>query len=169
MTASQQDRMDRFRARQIAEERNLFGRISGAAQSSRSQAKRFLRTVGSLSITEWRVLWDLAEAGPLTVTEMSTIQRTDHALISRTIPAMIKKGYVVTATGEQDRRTSLVAITPSGKSVFEETSATMAYRRTALREAFTDAELDTFLALIERFEGVVEQAVPTGSKVDDIA
>ncbi|SLN38528.1 MarR family winged helix-turn-helix transcriptional regulator [Pseudooctadecabacter jejudonensis] len=169
MTTSQQERLDRFRARQTAQDRNLFGRISGAALSSRSQAKRLLRSVGTLSITEWRVLWDLVEAGPLTVTEMATIQRTDHALISRTIPPMIEKGYVVTTTGAEDRRTSLVAITPSGHTVFDETSATMAQRRTAIKDAFTEAELDTFLALIDRFERIVEGPMPAVSQTEDVA
>lgn len=112
--------------------------------------------MGDLSITEWRILWDLAEAGPLTVTEMASIQRTDHALISRTIPAMMTKGYVTTSTGTTDRRTSLVALTPAGRSVFDKTSTTMSQRRAALANVFSDADLDTFLGLIDRFEQFVE-------------
>jgi DNA-binding MarR family transcriptional regulator len=169
MTKSQQDRTDRFQARQAAQERNLFGRISAAALSSRSQAKRLLRSVGTLSITEWRVLWDLAEAGPLTVTEMATIQRTDHALISRNIPAMIEKGYVTTTAGTDDRRTSLVALTPAGQSVFEDTSTTMTQRRTALANAFSEAELDTFLGLIDRFERTVADPVSAIAQTKDVA
>lgn len=169
MTISQQDRTDRFQARQAAQERNLFGRISAAALSSRSQAKRLLRSVGTLSITEWRVLWDLAEAGPLTVTEMATIQRTDHALISRNIPAMIEKGYVTTTAGTDDRRTSLVALTPAGQSVFEDTSTTMTQRRTALANAFSEAELDTFLGLIDRFERTVADPVSAIAQTKDVA
>ena len=169
MTISQQDRIDRFQARQAAQERNLFGRISAAALSSRSQAKRLLRSVGTLSITEWRVLWDLAEAGPLTVTEMATIQRTDHALISRNIPAMIEKGYVTTTAGTDDRRTSLVALTPAGQSVFEDTSTTMTQRRTALANAFSEAELDIFLGLIDRFERTVADPVSAIAQTKDVA
>lgn len=169
MTTTPQERTDRFKARQIAQERNLFGRISAAALSSRTQAKRLLRSVGNLSITEWRVLWDLVEAGPLTVTEMASIQRTDHALISRNIPGMIEKGYVVTTTGKNDRRTSLVALTPAGQSVFEETSVIMSQRRAALSSAFTEADLDTFLDLIDRFENLVENHVPSTPAAEDIA
>ena len=163
MTTAQIDRTDRYKARLLTQERNLFGRLQAAALASRTQAKRLLRSAGNLSITEWRVLWDLAEAGPLTVTEMASIQRTDHALISRTIPTMMKKGYVTNTPGTRDRRTSLVALTPAGRSVFEQTSSTMSQRRSALATEFSKADLDTFLALIDRFERFVEDPLALGS------
>ena len=156
MTTAQNDHVDYYKARRLTQERNLFGRLQAAALASRTQAKRLLRSAGNLSITEWRVLWDLAEAGPLTVTEIASIQRTDHALISRTIPAMIEKGYVATTTGSQDRRTSVVALTAAGRFVFEETSVIMSQRRAALSNAFSEADLDVFLSLIDRFEKFVE-------------
>ena len=156
MTKPQNEHVDRYKARYLKQERNLFGRLQAAALASRTQAKRLLKSAGDLSITEWRVLWDLAEAGPLTVTEMASIQRTDHALISRTIPTMIEKGYVATTTGKRDRRTSLVALTSAGQSVFEETSTTMEQRRSALADAFSEKDLDTFLDLIDRFEQFLE-------------
>ena len=159
MTIVQNDRVDRYKARQLAQERNLFGRLQAAALASRTQAKRLLKSKGNLSITEWRILWDLAEAGPLTVTEMATIQRTDHALISRTIPAMIEKGYVATTTGTKDRRTSLIALTTAGRRVFEATSVIMSQRRAALSNAFSEADLDVFLGLIDRFEDFVEDPI----------
>jgi len=159
MTTAQNDRVDRYKARCLIQERNLFGRLQAAALASQMQAKRLLKSAGNLSITEWRVLWDLAEAGPLTVTEMASIQKTDHALISRTIPAMIEKGYVATTTGTKDRRTSLVSLTTNGRTVYEETSVTMSKRRAALSSAFSEADLDTFLGLIDRFERFVEDPV----------
>lgn len=88
MTMHLSDRSSPAKTRELEQNRNLFGRISAAYLSSRMQAQRMLKSAGDLSITEWRVLWDLAEAGPLTVTEIANIQRTDHALISRAIPAL---------------------------------------------------------------------------------
>lgn len=166
MTRNPDDRVDRFNARRLEQERNLFGRLQAAALASRAQAKRLLQSAGHLSITEWRVLWDLAEAGPLTVTEMACIQKTDRALISRTIPAMIQKGYVATTTGKKDRRTSLVALTAVGRSLFEETSVTMSQRRAALSSAFSESDLDTFLGLIERFEHFVEEPLSLNPAIE---
>lgn len=162
MTTTKKKHADRFRARRLTQDRNLFGRLQAAALASRTQAQRVLKSAGDLSITEWRILWDLAEAGPLTVTEMALIQRTDHALISRNIPVMIKKGYVTTTTGKNDRRTSLVMLTKEGRTAFQETSTTMSQRRKALSSVFSEADLDIFLGLLDRFEKFVEDpTLPT--------
>ena len=157
MLNTQEERADRYRARRIAQERNLFGRLQTAALSSRKQAQQLLKSAGVLSITEWRVLWDLAEAGPLSVTQMATIQHADHAQISRAIPTMVSKGYVKTSTEEDDRRKSLITLTGTGRAVFEEASVTMTARRAALAKEFSEDEMDTFLQLIHRFEQFVQE------------
>ena len=151
---------DKVKARQLEQNRNLFGRLSAASLASRVQAQRMLKSSGELSITEWRVLWDLAEAGPLTVTEMASIQRTDHALISRAIPGMVRKGYVTTTISETDRRQSMIALTDFGHEVFRKTSVVMSARRAALSRAFSEDEVDTFIKLIDRFEAFVEAPLP---------
>jgi len=74
MTEVQKTRADLFHARRLAQDRNLFGRLQTAALAARVQAQRLLKSVGDLSITEWRILWDLAEAGPLTVTRWAMLQ-----------------------------------------------------------------------------------------------
>ncbi|PTX54635.1 DNA-binding MarR family transcriptional regulator [Litoreibacter ponti] len=156
MTKQPRTNLDRVNARQLEQNRNLFGRLSAASLASRVQAQRMLKSAGELSITEWRVLWDLAEAGPLTVTEMAAIQRTDHALISRAVPGMVRKGYVTTSISEADRRQSLIALTGYGHQVFERTSLVMSARRAALSRTFSEKELNTFIELIDRFEAFVE-------------
>ena len=156
MTRQIRIKPDKVKARQLEQNRNLFSRLTAASLASRVQAQRMLKSAGELSITEWRVLWDLAEAGPLTVTEMAAIQRTDHALISRAIPRMVRKGYVTTSISETDRRQSMIALTEFGHEVFEQTSVVMSARRAALSRTFSEDEVDTFIKLIDRFEAFVE-------------
>lgn len=156
MTSQIRTKPDKVKARQLEQNRNLFSRLTAASLASRVQAQRMLKSAGELSITEWRVLWDLAEAGPLTVTEMAAIQRTDHALVSRAIPRMVRKGYVTTSISETDRRQSMIALTDFGHEVFEQTSVVMSARRAALSRTFSEDEVDTFIKLIDRFEAFVE-------------
>ncbi|MCC1494379.1 MarR family winged helix-turn-helix transcriptional regulator [Cognatishimia sp. F0-27] len=125
-----------------------------------------LKSAGDLSITEWRVLWDLAEAGPLTVTEMAAIQRTDHALISRAIPVMVRKGYVTTTISQADRRASLIELTDHGREVFTRTSVVMSARRAALSRTFSEEEVNTFIGLIDRFEAFVEAPLTENLKTE---
>ena len=100
------------------------------------------------------------------MTEMAAIQKTDHAIVSRSIPQMVKQGYVTTETSMEDRRQSLIALTAAGRQVFEATSQVMAARREALAQTFSEADLNTFLALIDRFEQFTETAFhePSGSE-----
>lgn len=116
------DRPNRAKARELEQNQNLFGRIAAAHLVSRVQAQRLLKSAGDLSITEWRILWDLAEAGPLSVTEMASIQRTDHALISRAIPVMKRRGYVTAHVSKADRRQSQIALTPFGQEALDRKS-----------------------------------------------
>ncbi len=160
MTKQSRTRPNRVKARQLEQNRNLFGRLSAVSLASRGQAQRMLKSAGELSITEWRVLWDLAEAGPLTVTEMASIQRTDHALISRAVPGMVRKGYLTTSTSETDRRQSLIALTAFGREVFDQTSVVMSARRAALARLFSEDDLNTFIKLIDRFEAFIEAPLP---------
>lgn len=159
---------DRVKARQVEQNRNLFARLSAASLASRVQAQRMLKSAGELSITEWRVLWDLAEAGPLTVTEMAAIQRTDHALISRAIPVMVRKGFVTTSISQADRRQSLIELTCHGREVFKQTSIVMSARRAALSQTFSEDEVNTFIRLIDRFEAFVEAPLPESQSAEAV-
>ncbi|MEM7520604.1 MAG: MarR family transcriptional regulator [Pseudomonadota bacterium] len=152
-------RMMRVSARKADQDKNLFGRMLAAATASRGQAQRLLSGSSDLTITEWRILWDLDIAGPLSVQDMASIQRTDHSLISRALPAMREKGYVTTARSDNDKRQSLVDMRDAGKRAFATAEPVMKRRRAALEAAFPDAELEVFLAMLTRFEAFLEQPI----------
>lgn len=149
-------RAERVAARKASQDGNLFSRLPAAAVASRGQAQRLLLTSARMSIIEWRILWDLVEAGPLSVQDMASIQRTDHSLISRALPAMREKGYIKTARNAEDKRQSLVELTEAGQSAFEVVAPVMKRRREGLAKAFSAAELETLLMLLGRFEAFVE-------------
>lgn len=156
MDGSRDQRAARVARRKASQDKNLFGRMSASSIASRSQAQRLLKAAAGLSIIEWRVLWDLAEAGPLSIQDMSSIQRTDHSLISRALPAMRDKGYVTTTPDEDDKRQSLVALTDTGRQVYDAASPTMQTRRAKLEEALGPEALDTLFMLLDRFDAYVD-------------
>ena len=149
----------RVAARRASQDKNLFSHLQAAATASRGQAQRLLQSAGGLSITQWRILWDLQEAGPLSVQDMAFIQRTDHSLISRALPAMRDKGYVETAPYAEDKRQSLVRMTPAGAHAFEGAAPIMKHRRDSLTDTFTPDELTLFVQFLNRFEAYLDQPV----------
>lgn len=143
---------DRIQRRQNREDLNVFSRLPAVYSTSRKQGQQLLQIGGGLSIVEWRTLWDLHEAGPMTIRDLSTIQRTDHSLLSRALPDMKRKGYVRMERSEEDGRQTIVELTDEGRSAYESAAPIMARRRAALRERFSDDEIRAFTGFLDRFE-----------------
>jgi len=142
-------RLDVRRGRETA---NLFSRVSATYAASRSQAQRLLKAGGGLSIVEWRILWDVLEAGPITVRELADLQKSDHSLISRILPKMVKSGLITLTRDTKDGRQTLVDLTQQGIAAYEKAAPVMAKRRAALLKHFSKEEIDQWVAYLDRFD-----------------
>ncbi|MEO9902935.1 MarR family winged helix-turn-helix transcriptional regulator [Nisaea sp.] len=143
---------ERIRDRQAREGFNLFAHLPTVYAASRTQGQKFLQHGGGLSIVEWRTLWDLHEVGPMSIRDLSAIQRTDHSLLSRALPEMRRKGYVTMRRDDSDGRHTIVELAPNGLAAYEKAAPVMARRRAALRDVFSEEEIVTFVDLLERLE-----------------
>lgn len=141
-----------IRARMEREGFNIFARLPAVYAASRTQSRNFLEIGGGLSVVEWRTLWDLAEAGPLTIRDLAAIQRADHSLLSRALPDMRKKGYVTMYKDSRDGRQTVVTLTDSGRAAYDRAAPVMAQRRAALREVFSQDEIHAFAGFLDRLE-----------------
>lgn len=151
MTKPDQDRK-RLDVRRRRETANLFSRVSATYAASRSQAQRLLKAGGGLSIVEWRILWDVLEAGPITVRELADLQKSDHSLISRILPKMVKSGLITITRDTKDGRQTLVDLTQQGIAAYEKAAPVMAKRRAALLKHFSKEEIDQWVAYLDRFD-----------------
>ena len=151
MTKPDQDRK-RLDVRRRRETANLFSRVSATYAASRSQAQRLLKAGGGLSIVEWRILWDVLEAGPITVRELADLQKSDHSLISRILPKMVKSGLLTLTRDTIDGRQTLVDLTQQGIAAYEKAAPVMAKRRAALLKHFSKEEIDQWVAYLDRFD-----------------
>lgn len=150
---------ERFRARLAREDQNVFSRLPAVYSASRKQGQDFLKLGGGISIVEWRTLWDLHEVGPMTIRDLSRIQRTDHSLLSRALPAMKRKGYVTMSRDQQDGRQTVVTLAPAGRAAYEAAASIMAERRRALRRVFSEDEIHEFIGFLDRLEDFLRQPV----------
>jgi len=151
MTKPDPDRK-RLDVRRRSETANLFSRVSATYAASRSQAQRLLKAGGGLSIVEWRILWDVLEAGPITVRELADLQKSDHSLISRILPKMVKSGLITLTRDTKDGRQTLVDLTQQGIAAYEKAAPVMAKRRAALLKHFSKEEIDQWVAYLDRFD-----------------
>lgn len=152
MKQTSKRQIERIQKRRDRERRNLFTRLPPVYAASRLQGQRLLQGAGGLSIVEWRVLWDLFEAGPMSIRDLAEIQRTDHSQLSRALPAMRDKGLVIMSRDSVDGRQMLVQLTDQGQAAYTLAAPVMKKRRDTLKDAFSDDEIDTFIGLIDRLE-----------------
>ncbi|MEN8833570.1 MAG: MarR family transcriptional regulator [Pacificibacter sp.] len=161
MKKTKPDQSARIEQRRERERKNLFSRMPATYNASRLQAQRIMRHAGGLSIVEWRVLWDLFEAGPMTIRDLAELQRTDHSLLSRALPAMRLKGFVEMERDTADGRQVVIKLADAGREAYEFAAPIMKRRRDALHEMFSEEELDLFVDLLDRLEDYLRRPVDT--------
>lgn len=152
MKQSSEQQKERIRTRRAKVRENLIYRLPRTYAASRLQGEKLLQHTGNLSILEWRVLWDLVEAGPMTIRDLADIQRSDPSQLSRALPAIRDKGFVTMTRHSGDGRQVLVELTEAGKAAYNACAPDMQNRRNALRAAFSSEEMDTFLRLMDKLE-----------------
>ncbi len=151
--------IERIEARRAREDFNVFSRLPAVYAASRTQGQHLLQIGGGLSIVEWRTLWDLHEVGPMTIRDLASIQRSDHSLLSRALPDMRRKGYVTMNRSQEDGRQTIVALTQVGRDAYDRAAPTMARRRAALREVFTEQEVVEFVGYLDRLDAFLRVPV----------
>ncbi len=149
--------LKKIAARQAGENFNIFARLPAIYAASRMQGLSLLQRGGGISIVEWRVLWDLAEVGPMTIRDLATVQRADHSLLSRALPKMKDKGFVEVNRDSDDGRQTIVSLAPKGRAAFETAAPLMASRRKALKAAFSQKEIEDFVGYLNRLEDFLRQ------------
>ena len=153
--------LERIKARQDRENYNIFARLPAIYAASRGQGQQLLRKGGGLSIVEWRVLWDLAEVGPMTIRDLAMTQRADHSLLSRALPDMKRKGFVEMQRDTQDGRQTIVMLTAKGREAQKTAAPIMSRRRAALKDVFTAEEIEDFVGYLDRLETFLRQPIDT--------
>ena len=109
-----------------------------------------------LGLAEWRTVAVLGEFGPLSLRDVSRRGAIDKAQVSRLLPGLIDRGYVVRDPDPTDRRRASLRLTDAGGKLYEEIRVIGRQRQAWLVEELTDEEramlvdsLDRLLARIE--------------------
>lgn len=109
-----------------------------------------------LGLAEWRTVAVLGEFGPLSLRDVSRRGAIDKAQVSRLLPGLIDRGYVVRDPHPTDRRRASLRLTDAGRKLYEEIRIVGRQRQAWLVEELTGEEramlvdsLDRLLARIE--------------------
>jgi DNA-binding MarR family transcriptional regulator len=125
---------------------------SSAAQSA--ALARFHGSFGSIKshgrYTLLRILY-FARGDPLTQVEITNLMKVTSPNITYLIGVLEKDGLVERRTDPQDRRASLVELTPAGVALAERQVPAMAEFMTRMSEGFSEEEKAQFYDYLERF------------------
>lgn len=98
----------------------LLYRVSRMLSTAGSMVIRLCEGRFGITRREWRVLALLAQDEDLLSSQLAERAQLDRARTSRAITSLVAKKLVRRATGVADRRQARLALTPAGRSLYEQ-------------------------------------------------
>ena len=119
-------------------------------------ARRLRQEAGTdLSPSQTSALAAIERHGPLTPSELAACERIQRPTATRVLARLEEAGWVTRAADPQDRRSSLVSITPEGRALLE--------KLRTRKDAFLAQRLDKLdaeeLATLERAADILERVL----------
>lgn len=131
-------------------ERFLTYRLHALHTALNRQAIDILGRVAGLGLPEWRVVSLLGTGATLTAGKIGQTSAIDKGLLSRTLAALEQRGLIVTGRDARDRRVMKVALTASGRAVYDKTIPHMQARQRALMSALNKGEQAIVFPIIDK-------------------
>ena len=103
-----------------------------------------------LSITEWRIMAVLGEYPDVSADEVSLKTQIEKSILSRAINKLVQRKLLQREFDPLDRRRSMLRLTATGLSVYDEVVPVSYDYEKALVSCFTDAEREQFSEFIDR-------------------
>lgn len=139
--------LDRFVPYRLSVASNLMSDVIASAY----------RALFGLNIAEWRVIAVLAERSATTQSELCAATRMDKVTISRAAIALTDRGLVERSANVADKRSHLVALTADGRALYTQVVPKALALEKELLGDFSAAEVDRFVALLQRLQARAEK------------
>jgi DNA-binding MarR family transcriptional regulator/GNAT superfamily N-acetyltransferase len=112
-----------------------------------------------LSLTEARVLFELAHRENPTATEIGAELGLDPGYLSRILDAFVRRGYVKKHSGK-DRRQRYLALTPKGRKTFTDLDRKSHQETAAMLARLSGADQSQLIAAMKTIENILEPKPP---------
>ena len=121
-------------------------------------ARTYLDKCG-VSMTEWRILAVLVQAGSSTAREICNYSAMDKGNVSRGVNKLAEAGRIKVKVDPNDARSTILTLTPSGRSTYKKVKKYSDYREDLLSKSLGPAERKQFVAIMDKLHGVADQLV----------
>ena len=119
-------------------------------------ARTYLEKCG-ISMTEWRVLAVLVQSGACTARDICDYTAMDKGNVSRGVNKLAEAGRIKVKVDPDDARSTILTITPSGRSTYKKVKKYSDYRESLLSKSLGPAERKQFVAIMDKLHGVADQ------------
>jgi DNA-binding MarR family transcriptional regulator/GNAT superfamily N-acetyltransferase len=117
----------------------------------------------SFSLTEARVLYELAHREKPTATVVCNSLGLDPGYLSRILSAFEKSGFVAKTPSEEDARQSLLALTAEGRRIFAPLEARTIQQVSGMLEKLSENEQRQLIGAMQTIEKLLAPAEKPGS------
>ena len=107
------------------------------------------------SLTEARVLWELAHRAPLTATTLGRELKLDAGYLSRLLRSLRERGLVRAQTSPDDARQQLLSLTPKGQRAFAPLDRRSHEQTAGLLHALGETGQQQLIDAMQRIESVL--------------
>jgi DNA-binding MarR family transcriptional regulator len=130
----------------------LTYRLARVQSKLNAQATRILRDHAGITLTQWRILAVIGDAGSCTAAQLSRNTSMDKGLISRNVKTLIAQGFLSSQRDAFDNRAQHLDLTDKGQDVYQRTIPRMRDRQTALRAYLTPDDEAVLLRVFDNLE-----------------
>jgi len=132
-------------------------RMSRVQSKLNAQATRLLQREVGISLSQWRVITLVGNAGRARLSDLAHQSALDKGLMSRNLKVLVSAGLVDTQADKNDMRAQQLSLTPKGQEIFDRARPITQERQRKLTAALTEEELVVFNRALDKLEIAAEQ------------
>jgi DNA-binding MarR family transcriptional regulator len=114
-----------------------------------------------LDMCEWRTIQILGRDGPSTINHVADRIAMDRGGTSRAITRLEERGLVSRAAAREDRRKSVVELTPAGQALGDRIAAFANAREDRLTRSLTDNDKARLAVLLRTLDSEIDDMLAT--------
>jgi DNA-binding MarR family transcriptional regulator len=128
--------------------------LNQAAEESSLAFQEVYRGRYGMLRTEWRVLFHLGMYGRMTAKEISDRSRMHKTKISRAVQRLAGRRFLTRTRDDRDRRSEHLALTPAGRTVYDDLRLVAEEYDNKLEAQFTRGEVVMLRFMLRRLAGM---------------
>lgn len=113
-----------------------------------------------LKIPEWRLIAVIAEGPGVTQQALGVATRMDKVTVSRAAQALVERGLVAREPHTEDKRSHLLSLTKTGRTLYEQIAPKALELEAAIFEQLDAAERSALGEMLDRIEAAAGAVAP---------